>query len=110
MRIGEASFSAYCATCHGIGARGDGARAVYLDMPVTDLTRLSHSNNGVFPTARVIAKIDGSAEITSHNSPMPPWGQLFSAGPRVRVETDAGPMDANLTVFEIVEWLRTLQQ
>lgn len=42
----------------------------------TNLTELS-GQDGTFPTARVVARIDGRDPLVSHGSPMPVYGPYF---------------------------------
>ena len=79
VSFGAVTFSFYCATCHGDGGRGDGEGAAHLSIAPADLTLLAENNDGVFPTERVAAAIDGRAEVTGHvDVAMPPWGRLFA--------------------------------
>jgi mono/diheme cytochrome c family protein len=82
-------YMAYCASCHGTDAMGTGPAATALKTPPTDLTMLSHKNNGNYPAATVYEIIvsSGTALIPAHgNAQMPVWGPLFASmsnsGPR----------------------------
>ncbi len=75
---GKEMFSAYCASCHGTDARGNGPAAAALKTPPADLTLLAAKNGGVFPEARVAAVIQGDALTPSHGGKgMPVWGPVF---------------------------------
>jgi hypothetical protein len=74
---GEAFYMNYCVACHGIEARGEGPMTPILMIRPTDLTRLAATNDGVFPTFRVIARIDGRDPLVAHGSPMPVYGDFF---------------------------------
>jgi len=75
---GEEMYTAYCASCHGAQAKGDGPAAPALKQPVPDLTRLSANNAGKFPYAHVQESIRGEAMVASHGSrEMPVWGPVF---------------------------------
>lgn len=75
---GEEMYTAYCASCHGAQAKGDGPAAPALKQPVPDLTRLSANNAGKFPFAHVQESIRGEAMVASHGSrEMPVWGPVF---------------------------------
>src|SRR5450631_2243145 len=65
---GKGMFDAYCASCHGSDAEGDGPAASALKMPTTNLTSLSIKNGGVFPAAHVGAVIQGDAMTPAHGS------------------------------------------
>ena len=49
---GKDLFRAYCASCHGMDAKGNGPVAPALKAPVPDLTTLAKRNRGVFPVNR----------------------------------------------------------
>jgi mono/diheme cytochrome c family protein len=80
---GEAEKSAalylrYCASCHGIEAKGDGPVAKHLTIKPTDLTQLRKKNKGVFPLNRVVSAVDGTRFVRTHGeSKMPVWGEVF---------------------------------
>ena len=49
-----------------------------LSPPPSDLTRLSETNNGVFPVSRVHEVIDGRMERSIHGTrDMPVWGDRY---------------------------------
>lgn len=75
---GRASFTLYCSSCHGKSAKGDGPVASSLKVAPTDLTQLSVSNGGKFPTEQTHAYIDGRRNVAAHGpSDMPVWGLSF---------------------------------
>ena len=75
---GKEMFKAYCATCHGAGAKGDGPAAPALKVPPPDLTVLAKNNGGKFPSDRVTSILRGQATVTAHgNYDMPVWGPVF---------------------------------
>lgn len=77
---GSEMYKAYCAACHGTDGKGNGPAASAMKMPPTDLTTLSKSNGGKFPSAKVTATIRGEADIPAHgNREMPVWGKVFWA-------------------------------
>jgi hypothetical protein len=47
--IGKIEFQSNCASCHGIGAKGDGPMSGELKRRPADLTVLAKKNNGIFP-------------------------------------------------------------
>ena len=76
--IGKIEYQSNCASCHGIGAKGDGPMSTELKKRPSDLTVLAKKNNGVFPLNSVYKIIDGRDEIASHGSrEMPVWGYRF---------------------------------
>jgi mono/diheme cytochrome c family protein len=75
---GKEMYTAYCATCHGTYGKGNGPAASALKVPPADLTTLSSSNGGKFPSLKVAGAIRGDATISAHGSKeMPVWGTLF---------------------------------
>lgn len=75
---GKAMYVAYCASCHGPHAKGDGPAAGALKTPPADLTTLAQKNNGDFPSNHVAAVLSGQEEVTAHGSKdMPVWGPVF---------------------------------
>jgi len=77
---GPALYKAYCASCHGTDARGDGPMAKSLKVPPPDLTRIYLRNGGVFPLKRIGRIISGEEQLPGgHGSrEMPVWGPFFS--------------------------------
>ena len=75
--IGKNLFRSYCASCHGVGAEGDGAIAEHLRVSPTNLTVLAEENDGVFPYEGVMRKIDGRDLVPVHGSDMPIWGDAL---------------------------------
>ena len=75
---GKEMFNAYCASCHGTDASGDGPAAPVLKIPTTNLTTLAAKNGGTFPAAHVAAVIQGDGMTPAHGSKdMPIWGPVF---------------------------------
>jgi mono/diheme cytochrome c family protein len=97
-------FRAYCASCHGIDATGNGPAAPALTAKVPDLTTIAQRNGGVFPAARVRKIINGEEAVISHGSrAMPIWGPIFH-----QVEEDRDYGDVRLR--NITEYLRSIQR
>ncbi|MFB3815268.1 MAG: cytochrome c [Terriglobales bacterium] len=69
---GQQMYVAYCASCHGKDAKGNGPAAGTLKVAPPDLTRLSASHQGKFPEAHVYTEIRCSRH-------MPGWGTIFSS-------------------------------
>ena len=75
---GKVIYQRYCASCHGVEARGNGPLAADLRFPPTDLTRLVEKNRGRFPFDLVARSIDGRQTTRGHGTPdMPVWGEIF---------------------------------
>ena len=106
---GETVFRTHCATCHGIEATGHGPMAGVMVIKPTDLTALSAGNGGVFPTARVVMRIDGRDPLVSHGSPMPVYGPFFE-GDDVALKTPAGqPVLTSRPIADLMAYLQTVQ-
>ena len=107
---GEALYSFYCATCHGKRAVGNGPMSPSLMVAPTDLTQLAASNEGVFPTVRVIMRIDGRDPMVSHGSMMPVYGDFFE-GNEVFAQGETGqPIMTSQPIVDLLAYLQTLQQ
>jgi mono/diheme cytochrome c family protein len=113
VNVGKLEFEVHCASCHGMDAKGKGPYVSNLKVAPPDLTLLAKRNAGVFPTDRVIAVIDGRAEIASHGSrEMPVWGDRYA---RRAAEHFAGsPYDQEAfirgRVLILVDYLSRIQQ
>ncbi|KQB97237.1 cytochrome C [Loktanella sp. 1ANDIMAR09] len=107
---GEALFGFYCATCHGNAATGNGPMSPSLVVAPSNLTRLAAENGGVFPTARVIMRIDGRDPLVSHGSMMPVYGDFFE-GTDVAAKTETGqPILTSQPIVDLLAYLQSLQQ
>jgi mono/diheme cytochrome c family protein len=107
---GEALFGFYCATCHGNAATGNGPMSPSLVVAPSNLTRLAAENGGVFPTARVIMRIDGRDPLVSHGSMMPVYGDFFE-GTDVATKAENGqPIMTSQPIVDLIAYLQTLQQ
>ena len=75
---GKEMFMAYCASCHGADAKGDGPAATALKNPPADLTALAKTNDGKYPTDKVMSVLRGQANLAAHGTQeMPVWGKVF---------------------------------
>jgi mono/diheme cytochrome c family protein len=74
---GAALFRTYCASCHGVDARGAGPASAAMRTLPPSLTTFAMRNGGVFPSERLRQIIDGRW-ISSHGDrEMPVWGDAF---------------------------------
>ena len=101
---GVDSFKAYCASCHGPSAKGDGPAAKALTKAPADLTTIAKRHGGTFSAADVENTIRGTNELTAHGSrDMPIWGPVFdaiSANDKAVVQ---------LKVTNLVNYLKSIQ-
>ncbi len=96
-------FRAYCASCHGVDAKGGGPAASALKARVPDLTTLTRNNRGQFPRARVRETIEGGQVVVAHGSrEMPIWGPVFH---QVEGDVDWG----NVRLENLVNYLESIQ-
>lgn len=103
-------FARNCAICHGETAVGDGPMIEILTVKPADLTRLSASNDGIFPVFRVIRQIDGRDPMLAHGGAMPLFGQLFDF-PDSAIASETGqPIITAQPIVDIVAWLMTVQE
>jgi mono/diheme cytochrome c family protein len=97
-------YKAYCASCHGIGAKGDGVMTASLKVKPSDLTRIAARNGGKFPLMRMERIISGE-ELPPNGhgtSEMPVWGPIFS---HVGRDQDLGPV----RIDNLARYLRDIQ-
>ena len=100
---GRDLFRAYCASCHGLDAKGTGPAASALKAKIPDLTLLSRKNQGQFPAARVREAILGDQVVVAHGSrEMPIWGPIFH---QVEADQDWG----NVRLDNLVKYLESIQ-
>ena len=103
---GAADFQAYCASCHGPAAKGDGVFATSLVKRPPDLTRLAKRHDDVFPEERVFKMIEGRSLGTSHRAPdMPVWGDVFA-----KATESAGPEATAARITALVRYLEMIQE
>jgi mono/diheme cytochrome c family protein len=96
-------FQAYCASCHGLDAKGTGPAARALKSEVPDLTVLTRNNRGQFPTLRVRQMIMGDQVVAAHGSrEMPIWGPIFH---QIEEDQDFG----SVRLANLVKYLESIQ-
>jgi mono/diheme cytochrome c family protein len=76
---GKAMYDAYCASCHGLDAKGRGPAASAMKTAVPDLTMLAKAHQGKYPAFHVAEVLRVSQPLAAHgSSEMPVWGPIFS--------------------------------
>lgn len=109
VTVGAEIYLDFCATCHGVDANGQGPMAGVLLIKPVDLSALAKDNGGVFPTARVVSRIDGRDPLVSHGSPMPVYGHYFE-GNDAALRTPAGqPILTSKPIVDLVAYLQSVQ-
>lgn len=104
---GGRTYRAYCASCHGASATGNGPMAQVLKERPADLTRISERNGGAFPEGRIAAIIDGRLEIHGHGpGSMPVWGLTFRESGR---DTDQ-ETEVRERIKDLVAYLESIQK
>lgn len=106
--VGEDLFARYCASCHGVDARGRGPVAELLTVPPADLTRVAELRGGVFDEDEIRTYIDGRRDVVAHGPRMMPvWGRRFDDR-NAAMSDEALHLEPGM-IAAIVEYLRTLQ-
>jgi mono/diheme cytochrome c family protein len=104
---GGRTYRAFCASCHGASATGNGPMAEVLKVRPADLTRISERNGGAFPEGRIAAIIDGRLEIHGHGpGSMPVWGLTFRESGR---DTDQ-ETEVRERIKDLVAYLESIQK
>ena len=102
---GRSLYRAWCRTCHGDEAKGDGPTAEYLSPKPADLTLLSRKNKGIFPFEEVVKKIDGREKVKGHgSSDMPVWGMELK-----KTEGDMTEEQLQDNFAALTHYIRSLQ-
>jgi len=106
---GQVIYDSYCVTCHGSAGQGDGRIADQLPVPPANLTLLSDTNDGVFPTERVMTQIYGYPG-RFHQGMMPEFGPILD-GPLVEwTGPDGQTVMTPQALIDLVSYLESLQQ
>lgn len=100
---GKDLFASYCASCHGMDAKGSGPASAAMKTRPPDLTMLSSRNGGKYPQAAVQQMLTGEKMKRSHgSSEMPVWGPIFH---RVERDQDLGHVRIN----NVLKYLESIQ-
>lgn len=106
---GAELYRVHCATCHGIEAAGGGPMAGVLVIQPADLTTLKAGNGGVFPTERVVKRIDGRDPLVSHGSPMPVYGFFFEGRDQAIKAPSGQPILTSAPIVDLLAYLQSVQ-
>ena len=102
---GKQTYLHYCASCHGVDARGEGPAAVVLKTALPDLTTLAKRHGGKFPYQYVSDVLRFGTRIISHgSSDMPIWGPIFGS------LDNYDEFAARKRIKDLAEYLASLQQ
>jgi len=106
--VGERTYKVSCAACHGVDARGTGAVAPLLTVPVPDLTRIAQRRSGEFPELEIFRIIDGQSDLAGHGPRhMPVWGYEFFGDD---ADDEVAHRRATDKVDQLVAYLRSIQR
>jgi mono/diheme cytochrome c family protein len=104
--VGGGIFRAYCASCHGTSAKGDGSVAEFLKVKPANLTKIAKRRGGEFPVEEVQKIIDGRTQVKGHGQgEMPVWGdalQIASGG--------ATSEQVDKKIYDLAQYLWTIQE
>lgn len=101
---GKQMYGSYCATCHGLNGKGNGPVSSVLRVHPTDLTELSRSHQGKYPSAHVISVIQDGLNAPAHASAfMPVWGPVLGK------MDPANPAQRQLRVANLSRYLESIQ-
>ncbi len=102
---GEEMYLNYCASCHARSGNGDGPVAASLKRRPADLTLLSQSHGGVYPSQYVANVLEGKAKVTPHGTQeMPVWGPVF------RGLSSGHEGEVQLRIHNVNAYLESLQK
>jgi mono/diheme cytochrome c family protein len=101
---GRTLYMTYCASCHGVGGRGDGPAAEELRHRPADLTQFASRNGGVFNAARIQSIVDGRTVKAHGTLEMPVWGDAFKLRGGLPEEGIKARIEA------LVRYLETIQE
>lgn len=98
---GRTLYTKYCASCHGMDAKGNGPVASSMKTMPTDLTTIAQRQGG-WNAIRVQNAISGDAMLVAHGTrEMPVWGVYF------RSTRDRSV--ASLNVYALTKYLQSIQ-
>ncbi|MEX0309240.1 MAG: cytochrome c, partial [Tateyamaria sp.] len=107
---GATLYHRHCATCHGTEARGDGPMRPALLLQPSNLRKLTADNNGTFPIARVVSRIDGRDPLVSHGSPMPVYGWYFEGEDTALKAENGQPILTSKPIVDLMAYLESIQE
>ncbi len=99
---GREIFHAYCATCHGADAKGNGPAAAALKTSPLDLTQLARHNSGKFPGAAVNETLRDVSQAAHGSAEMPVWGPVLQS-------VSGNPREMDLRINNLVAYLNSIQ-
>ena len=111
VHFGKMTYRLFCVGCHGDDGRGDGAVARSLEMPLSDLTRISERNDGTFPAEEVADSITGLGETRGHRGlPVGPWTEMFAEEFEMIAERAIANQMVARRIAHLVAYLESIQR
>lgn len=107
---GKSQYMVACAICHGESALGDGNFSEMMNIDVPGLTKLALENDGVFPWLEVFSIVDGRSHVKGHGTPMPIWGDRFSATAREEFGSYGAEVVTSGRIAVLVDYLGSIQE
>jgi len=108
--IGQAEYLNSCAVCHGLDATGNGQLTEFMNIAVSDLTKIAQKNDGEFPFLQVIHIIDGRSGVRGHGTDMPIWGDRFAADAASEAEGDySAALAVRGRILSLAYYLESIQ-
>ncbi|WP_415184916.1 c-type cytochrome [Phaeovulum sp.] len=104
---GADDYADFCAVCHGVSGKGDGAIAADMGLKPADLTVLAADNGGKFPKARVMSQIWGYTE-TTPSANMPAFGALLDSRTVLYDSGDGIATPTPLRLVQLSEYVESL--
>lgn len=101
---GAGLYSEYCASCHGVDAKG----GPNIEPPAPDLTTLAKRHGGAYPAVYVMSTIDGYAREATHG-PMPIFGELLEGEIETWVDPKGTPTPTPVALILLNEYLEGQQ-
>lgn len=96
-------YKAYCASCHGLDAKGGGPAASALKVHPANLTEIQKRSGGTFPSARIQEMVSGEKMAAAHGSrEMPIWGPIFS---QIAWDQDLG----KIRILNLTKYIESIQ-
>ena len=103
VNSGPEMYRWLCAGCHGATGKGDGPALSSLKDAPTDLTQLTKTHAGKFPSLHLTNMLDKEPGTPAHGSKeMPIWGNSFRG-------SGEDPNVVRLRIRNLVDYLKTLQ-
>ena len=103
---GKDLFAAYCASCHGMDAKGGGPASAAMKTRPPDLTLINKRYRGSFPKAKIEGIVSGGKDVMKRahgSSEMPVWGPVFH---QVERDQDLG----HVRLKNVVNYLESIQR